>query len=56
MRKFPVDAPKERMVEALEILGFQIVREEERGQSWVNIACCEMLDNGSIGCNLTKGL
>jgi len=36
MRKFPVDAPKERVVEALEILGFQIVREKELGQSWAN--------------------
>jgi len=36
MRKFTVDAPKERGVKALEILGFQIVREKELGQSWVN--------------------
>ncbi len=27
MPKFPVDAPKEKVVRALEILGFQIVRE-----------------------------
>jgi hypothetical protein len=36
MGKFPVDAPKERVGEALEILGFQIVCEKELGQSWVN--------------------
>ena len=29
MPKFPVDAPKERVVKALEILGFKIVRERE---------------------------
>jgi predicted RNA binding protein YcfA (HicA-like mRNA interferase family) len=29
MRKFPVDAPKERVVKALQNLGFQIVREKE---------------------------
>lgn len=27
MAKFPVDAPKRKVVKALEILGFQIVRE-----------------------------
>jgi predicted RNA binding protein YcfA (HicA-like mRNA interferase family) len=29
MPKFPVDAPKQRVVKSLEILGFQVVREKE---------------------------
>jgi len=29
MQKFPVDAPKQRVVKALEMLGFLIVRERE---------------------------
>jgi predicted RNA binding protein YcfA (HicA-like mRNA interferase family) len=29
MAKFPVDAPKRKVVKALEILGFQLVRERE---------------------------
>lgn len=29
MHKFPVDAPKQRVVKALEMLGFRIVRERE---------------------------
>ncbi len=29
MTKFPVDAPKKKVVNALEILGFHIVREKE---------------------------
>jgi len=29
MPKFPIDAPKQRVVKALKILGFQIVREKE---------------------------
>ena len=29
MVKFPVDAPKRKVIKALEILGFQIVRERE---------------------------
>ncbi|MDI6816956.1 MAG: type II toxin-antitoxin system HicA family toxin [Actinomycetota bacterium] len=29
MGKFPVDAPKKRVVKALEVLGFQLAREKE---------------------------
>ena len=29
MAKFPIDAPKRRVVKALELLGFRIVREKE---------------------------
>lgn len=29
MAKFPVDAPKKRVVKALQLLGFTIVREKE---------------------------
>lgn len=29
MGKFPVDAPKRKVIKALEILGFQLVRERE---------------------------
>lgn len=29
MPKFPVDAPKQKVIKALEILGFRIVRERE---------------------------
>jgi len=30
MAKFPVDAPKQKVIKALGFLGFQIVRERER--------------------------
>jgi len=29
MKEFPVDAPKRKVIKALEILGFRIVREKE---------------------------
>jgi len=29
MPKFPVDAPKQRVIKSLEILGFQVAREKE---------------------------
>ncbi len=29
MSKFPVDAPKRKVIKALEILGFRIIREKE---------------------------
>ncbi len=38
MPKFPVDAPKAKVVKALELLGFQIVREREH-ISMVILSC-----------------
>jgi predicted RNA binding protein YcfA (HicA-like mRNA interferase family) len=29
MNKFPVDAPKPKIIKALEVLGFRVVREKE---------------------------
>jgi predicted RNA binding protein YcfA (HicA-like mRNA interferase family) len=29
MDKFPIDAPKQKVVKALEILGFRVIREKE---------------------------
>ena len=29
MKKFPVDAPKRKVIKALEILGFRVLREKE---------------------------
>jgi predicted RNA binding protein YcfA (HicA-like mRNA interferase family) len=29
MSKFPVDAPKRKVIKALELLGFQLIREKE---------------------------
>jgi len=29
MKKFPVDAPKRKVIKALEILGFRVIREKE---------------------------
>jgi predicted RNA binding protein YcfA (HicA-like mRNA interferase family) len=29
MKKFPIDAPKTKVIKALEILGFKLVREKE---------------------------
>ena len=34
MAKFPVDAPKRKVVKALKILGFQPVREKEHISIW----------------------
>jgi len=29
MTKFPIDAPKQRVIKSLEILGFRVIREKE---------------------------
>ena len=29
MKKFPTDAPKQRVIKSLEILGFRVIREKE---------------------------
>ena len=43
MAKFPVDAPKRRVVKALKILGFQPVREKEHISMVRENPSCPML-------------
>ncbi len=51
MPKFPVDAPKTKVIAALQLLGFEIVREAEhiamRRTSPSGGACCLTLPNHS---------
>ena len=44
MGKFPVDAPKSRVIKALEMLGFQMLREREHVDFLIPRLCLGMPD------------